>query len=135
YYYALAAQTDPDLTDEAVKIGLTDEISNGRVNRFLLEEMRQADDKSRVWQDILAIRGPLLAKLPGEGRFMFLPTAAGLTDDPAIGKELQALPEASVNEGAKIGTGKALEAIGWKAHFKAKLAPATSKWLKGKRNS
>ena len=137
YYFALATQTSPELTDEAVKIALTDEISNGRVGRFLFEIMRQADDQTRVWHDILEIRGTLMPKLPEEFRGMALPTAAGLTDKPAIGKELQALPEASANEGAKIATGKALESIGWKVHFKTKLVPATGKWLKSRnqRNS
>jgi aminopeptidase N len=132
YYFALAAQTNPELTDEAVKIALTNEISNGRVGRFLFEVLRQADDQTRVWHDILAIRGTLLPKLPEEFRSMMLPQAAGVTDKPAIGKELQALPESSSNEGAKIATGKALESIGWKVHFKTKLVPATDKWLKAR---
>ena len=135
YYFALAAQTNPELEDEAVKIGLTDEISNGRVGRYLYEVLRQSDDQVRVWHDILNIRSTLLPKMPGEFRNMFLPGAAGITDSAAIGKELRALPEASVNEGAKIETGKALESIGWKSDFKKKLAPATSKWLKGRKNS
>jgi aminopeptidase N len=130
YYFALAAQTNPELTDEAVKIALTNEISNGRVGRFLFEIMRQADDQTRVWHDIVAIKSTLLPKLPEEFRGMELPIAAGITDKPAIAKELQALPEASSNEGAKIETGKALESIGWKVHFKSKLVPATGKWLK-----
>jgi hypothetical protein len=71
-----------------------------------------------------------MPKLPEEYRSRALPTAASTADDPAIGKELQALPEASANEGAKIATAKALEAIDWKARFKAQLAPAAGKWLK-----
>ena len=130
YYFALTNQTSPELTDEAVKIGLTDEISNGRVSRFLFEEMRQADDQVRVWHDILAIRPTLMPKLPEEFRGQALPTVASYADDPAIGKELQALPEASANEGAKIATAKALEAIDWKVRFKSQLAPAAGKWLK-----
>jgi hypothetical protein len=69
--------------------------------------------------------------LPDEFRSMALPGVAGLSDDAAIGKELQALPESSVNEGARISTAKALESIEWKARFKAMLAPATATWLKG----
>jgi aminopeptidase N len=135
YYYALAETLDPALIDEAVKIGATSEIPNGRVGRFLMQVLHQTDDQNRAWHDILDIKGTLLPKMPGEARSLFLPAAAGLTDDPAIGKELRDLPDATANEGARIETGKALESIGWKAHFKAKLAPATSKWLKGKRNS
>ena len=131
YYFALAAALSPELADEAVKIALTDEVSNGRVGRFLFEVMRQSDDQPRVWRDILAIRGTLLPKLPDEFRSMALPGVAGLSDDAAIGKELQALPESSANEGARISTAKALESIEWKARFKAMLAPATATWLKG----
>lgn len=135
YYFALAAQTSPELTDEAVSIAKTGEITNGRVGRFLAEVMRQADDQPHVWRDILGIKDALLPKLPDEFRGSFLPGVAGYSDNPALSKELQALPEASLNEGAKVSTAKAIESIGWKAHFKTKLAPATVKWLKSKRNS
>jgi aminopeptidase N len=130
YYVALAAETKPELTDEAVKVALTDEIPNGRVVRYLYEVLRQSDDQLRVWHDILDIRGTLLPKVPEEVRSLALPTAAGVTGDPAIGRELQALPEATANEGSRLATEKAIEAIDWKVRFKAQLAPATEAWLK-----
>jgi aminopeptidase N len=131
YYFALAAVKDPALTDEAVKIALTDEISNGRVGRFLYEVARQSDDQLRVWHDILEVRPTLLPKLPEEFRGQALPGVAGLTSDPAIGRELQALPEASANEGARLATAKAIEAIDWKVRFRALLVPAAETWFKG----
>jgi aminopeptidase N len=64
FYYALAGAQNTAFIDESVKIALTDEISNGRVNRFLIQLAQQSSDPGLVWKDVLAERAPILAKLP-----------------------------------------------------------------------
>ena len=60
-----------------------------------------------------------------------LPSIAGASSDPAIAKELEALPESNVSAGARHDADKAVEDIGFKSGFKARLVPAVSNWLKG----
>jgi len=131
YYYALGGAHDPALIEETVGITETDEITAGRVNRFIAGVAGSSDNPELVWKLFLAKRKAVLKKLTPMQAAGTLPAIAGESSDPAIAKELEALPESNVSSGAKRDAGKAVEDIGFKSGFKARLVPAVSNWLKG----
>ncbi len=131
YYSALAGAHDPALIAETVGITETDEITAGRVNRFIAGAASSSDNPELVWKLFLAKRKAVLKKLTPMQAAGTLPAIAGASTDPAIGKELEALPESNISSGAKHDADKAVEDIGFKSGFKARLVPAVSNWLKG----
>ena len=62
FYYALANAQEAPFIEQNVKIALTDEISNGRVNRFLIQLAVQSNDPELVWKTVLAERAPISHK-------------------------------------------------------------------------
>ena len=139
YYYALADARDPKLVDQDVEIGLTDEIANGRVNRFLGHAAAESDDPERVWRGVLGHLDPILNKLgstPGMGsRAGLLPMVARASNDPAIAAELKAQPEQSGTSGARRSADRAAEDIAAKAELRARLVPALTGWLQANHGS
>jgi hypothetical protein len=131
FYYALARAANPALIDQAISIALTDEMSNGRVNRFLQTLAENADDPGRVWNGVLAIHEKVIAKLSEDMANGFLPGIATPTADPAVARVLDALPESKANSGSAIQTRKAVEMIDWRAAFNAGLRPRVAAWLRG----
>jgi aminopeptidase N len=131
YYYALGGAHDPKLIEETVGITTTDEITAGRVNRFIAGVAASSDNPELVWKLFLAKRKAVLKKLTPMQAAGTLPAIAGASANPAIAKELEALPESNVSSGAKRDADKAVEDIGFKSGFKARLVPAVSQWLKG----
>ncbi|HEX4504095.1 MAG TPA: M1 family metallopeptidase, partial [Alphaproteobacteria bacterium] len=131
YYYALGGAHDPKLIEETVGITETDEITAGRVNRFIAGVAASSDNPELVWKLFLAKRKAVLKKLTPMQAAGTLPAIAGASSDPAIAKELEALPESNISSGAKHDADNAVEDIGFKSGFKARLVPAVSNWLKG----
>jgi aminopeptidase N len=131
YYNALGGAHDPALIAETVGIAETDEITAGRVNRFIGAAAYSSDNPELVWKLFLSKRKAVLKKLTPMQASGVLPDIAGASSDPAIGKELEALPESNISSGARRDAEKAVEDIGFKAGFKARLVPAVSNWLKG----
>jgi len=129
FYYALAAAQDAAFIDENVKIALTDEISNGRVNRFLIQVALQSNDPALVWKDVLPERAPIFVKLPAGRGAQMLAAIAQASADPAIGRELLATPEAQASEGARYEAAKAAAHIQEESDFKKKLLPELAQWL------
>jgi aminopeptidase N len=129
FYYALAAAQNGAFIDESVKIALTDEIANGRVNRFLVQLAQQSSDPGRVWSDVLAVRAPIVAKLPAGRGGAMLAAIAQASNDPAVGRELLAQPEAQASQGARYQAAKAVARIQEQYDFKKRLLPALSQWL------
>ena len=131
YYYALGGAHDPALIAETVGITETNEITAGRVNRFIGAAAASSDNPELVWKLFLAKRKAVMDKLTPMQRAGVLPAIAGASSDPAIGEELGKLPETNVSSGARHDADKAVEDIGFKSGFKARLVPAVSNWLKG----
>jgi aminopeptidase N len=131
YYYALGGAHDPALIAETVGITETDEITPGRVNRFIGAAAAASDNPELVWKLFLAKRKAVLQKLTPMQAAGVLPAIAGATADPAIGAELGKLPDSNVSPGARRDADKAIEDIAFKSGFKARLVPAVSNWLKG----
>ena len=129
FYYALAGAQNAAFIDESVRIALTDEISNGRVNRFLIELAQQSSNPDLVWKDVLAVRAPILAKVPGGRGTTMLAGIAQASSDPAVGHELLALPEAQVSQGARYEAARAVARIHERYEFRKRLLPALSRWL------
>jgi aminopeptidase N len=131
YYGALGGAHDPALIEETVGITQTDEITAGRVNRFIGAAAAASDNPELVWKLFLGKRKAVMDKLTPMQRAGVLPYIAGASSDPAIGEELNKLPESNVSSGARHDADKAIEDIGFKSGFKARLVPAVSSWLKG----
>jgi aminopeptidase N len=130
YYGALAGARNPRLIEQTVAIATTDEISNGRVNRFLIEVARQSDNPDLVWQKTLMIADQVMKKLTDRQRVVLLAGIATASANPAIADELQALPAIRASSGGLYEASKAVEAIHFKADFRRTLEPAVSGWLK-----
>jgi aminopeptidase N len=129
FYYALAEAQDAAFIDQNIKIALTDEISNGRVNRYLIQVARHSSDPELVWKDLLAERGPILVKLPAGRGGQMLAGIAQASADPAVGRELLLLPEAQTSQGTRYEAAKAVARIQEQYEFRKKLLPALSQWL------
>jgi aminopeptidase N len=131
YYNALGGAHDPALIAETVGITRTNEITAGRVNRFIGAAAASSDNPELVWKLFLAKRKAVLQKLTPMQAAGVLPAIAGASSDPAIGEELGKLPESNVSSGARHDADTAVEDISFKSSFKARLVPAVSSWLKG----
>jgi len=129
FYYALANAQDAPFIEQCVKIALTDEISNGRVNRFLIQLAVQSNDPELVWKDVLAERAPILVKLPPGRGAQMLAAIAQASADPAIAHELLVTPEAQASQGARYEAAKAAARIQEQSDFKKKLLPELGQWL------
>jgi len=129
FYFALAGAQDPALIAAAVKIALTDEIPNGRVNRYLIQLALQSSDPGLVWKELLAERAPIIAKLPAGRGGGLLAAIAQPSNDPAVGRELLTLPEAQASQGARYEAAKAVARIREQYEFRKKLLPALAQWL------
>jgi len=132
YFYALAAAEDGAFIDQNVKIALTDEIANGRVNQFLIQLALQSADPDRVWKAVYAARTPILAKLPEDWRGFLLPAIAQASSSPQLGAELVALPEQQASKGARYEAAKAAARIDEQAELRKHLVPALAQWLRGR---
>jgi aminopeptidase N len=130
YYFALAAAQDPALIDQTVAIALTDEISNGRVNRFVIQAANASDDPDRVWADVAANPDPILTKLSEFSRGPFLARVAAASSNPETAAALSALPAATLNSGARYETSRAAEQINSRADMRARLLTPVGTWLK-----
>jgi aminopeptidase N len=129
YYFALAQVQDPKLIDQAVAIAATDEIPNGRVNRFLASVAADSDAPDLVWIQAIAIADPVLKKLTTGQRERLFPSIAAASNDPAIADKLDQLPETQSSPGARYEAKKAEEVIQFHANFRQTLKPALSAWL------
>ena len=129
FYFALAGAQDGTFIEQNVKIALTDEISNGRVNRFLIQLALQASDPDLVWKDVLAERAPILAKLSAGRGGQMLAAIAQASFDPVIGRELLALPEVQASQGARYEAAKAVARIQEQIDFRKQVLPALAQWL------
>jgi aminopeptidase N len=130
YYYALAGAHDPALIAETVAIAGTDEISAGRVNRYIGAAAVACENPELVWKLFLPKRKVVVDKLTAQQASELLPGIAGASTDPAIGEELRKLPDSNISSGAKHDAGKAVEDISFKSDFRTRLLPSVSTWLK-----
>jgi len=130
YYHALGGAHDPALIAETVDITQTDEISAGRVNRFIGAAAAASDNPDLVWKLFLPKRKAVAAKLTPMQANELLPSIAGASNDPAIAAELKNLPDSNISSGAKHDADKAVEDISFKSDFRARLLPSIGSWLK-----
>ncbi len=131
YYFALAEAHDPALIAETVAISQTNEISAGRVNRYIGAAAGASDNPDLVWKLFLPKRKAVLDRLTPAQANELLPSIAGASSNPDIAAELKKLPESNASSGARFEADKAVENIDFKTSFKARLVPAISNWLKG----
>jgi aminopeptidase N len=129
YYFALAAAQDAAFIEQNVKIALTDEIPNGRVNQFLIQLALQSRDPELVWRAVLAERTPILEKMPAGRRGFLLPAIAQASSSPALAAELLALPEEQASKGTQYEAAKAAARIAEQAELRKNLLPALAQWL------
>jgi aminopeptidase N len=130
YYGALSGAHDPALIADTVAITRTDEITAGRINRFIAAAASASDDPDLVWKLFLPDRKLVLDKLtPGQASGL-LPAIAEASSSPAVAAELKSLPEANASAGARHEVDLAVEEIDFKSDLKARLLPAVSTWLK-----
>ncbi|MGB8843031.1 MAG: M1 family aminopeptidase [Aliidongia sp.] len=129
YYFALAGAHDPALIDQSVAIALTDEISNGRVNRFVIHAAEASDDPDRVWADVVANPEPILAKLSEFSRGPFLTNVAASSSSPETEAALRSLPAATANSGARYEVGRAAETIESRIDLRNRLLGPVGRWL------
>ena len=130
YYYALAGARDPTLIDQSVAIALTDEIANGRVNRFVAAVAAKSDDPDRVWSDAVANPAPILDKLSDRSRHGFLPNVAAPSANPEIAAALLADPSAASSSGARYEAGRAAEQINGRAELRNRVLTPIAAWLR-----
>ncbi len=130
YYGALAGAHDPALIADTVGITQTDEISAGRVNRFITGASAASDNPDLVWKLFLPQRKGVEDSLTEEQAVGMMPMIARSSANPAIAEELKALPESNRSPGAKRTAAQAIEEIGFQSDLRARLLPAVSNWLK-----
>jgi len=130
FYGALAGAQDPALIADAVAIADTGEITPGRVNRFIAGAAGASDNPDLVWKLFLPRHTAVMAKLSAEQASGLMPLIAAASSNPAIARELMALPEVKSSAGARREAEQAAEDIAFKASFRARLLPAVSNWLK-----
>jgi aminopeptidase N len=129
YYYALAGAQDPRFISEDLAIARSDEIANGRVPRFLQQLAQRSATPDAVWRAVVEQRAPLLEKMPEGFRFRLLPVIAAQSLNPAVGRELQAMPEMQGSPGARYEAARARSQIEERAELRARLMPELSAWL------
>lgn len=130
YYGALAGAGDPALIAQTVAITETDEISPGRMNRFIIGAAAASDNPDLVWKLFVPKRKKLYDTLPPQKATQLLPDMASASSDPAVADALLALPESQVSRGAKSDAARGAEEVRFNAEFRARLLPEVAKWLK-----
>lgn len=135
WYWALAQARDPALIARTVAISETDELPNGRVNRFLIEAAGASGDPDLVWNLFLPRRAGVLRRLSEPHRQQLLPGIAAASGSPSIAKALQALPESGASNGAGYQARKAVDDIAIRGKLRATLVPALGQWLKANAGS
>jgi aminopeptidase N len=129
YYYALAGAQDPRFLNEDMAIARTSEIADGRVPAFLVQIAQRSQVPDAVWQAVVAQRAPLLAKMPEGFRHELLPTIAAQSMNPAVGRELLAMPEMQASPGARYEAARAVSRIEERAEMQKRLMQQLGVWL------
>lgn len=130
FYNALGGANDPALIDETVKIALTNELPNGRVNRYIAAAAANSDDPDRVWKLFVDQRKSVEERLTGQQRDRLMPLIANASSNPSIAEALKTLPETLSSAGAHHEADKAMENISFKSELKQRLLPSLAQWLK-----
>jgi aminopeptidase N len=131
YYDALARATDPKLIKRTLQIALTEELPTSRALYLVLKVARHSEHPELAWQFAKTHMKELLAKSDALGANRYAPSLFTFFSDAARIEEIKTygkknLPPGSASEKA---VAQAVDEIGFRAEFKARLIPQLSAWI------
>lgn len=129
FYEALGNAIEPKLINRTVAIALTDELPTSRAATLPGFVARQGEHPEVVWSYAQEHMKALLAKQDALGINGF---AAGLfmsSSSPADARALESYAKANLPASAARAVAKAVDEIGFRAEFKARVVPQLKAWI------
>jgi aminopeptidase N len=122
YYDALASATDPKLIARALQISLTNELPTSRAIFLVGKVAKESDHPELAWQFAKSHIKQLVLKGDALSQSRYAPSLFMFFSDPARIAELQAYAKSNLPPTAAREVAKAIDEIGFRAEFKARLA-------------
>ena len=127
-YGALASAVDPSLLPQTMAIALTDELTASRAAFLLPFAARYGEHPELVWEFAQAHMKALLAKQDALGIDSFAPGLFTFYAEPEKAELLEKYAKENLPPAASRAVAKAVEEIGFRAEFKARLIPQLKSW-------
>ncbi len=129
FYQALANALEPRLIKRTIALALTEELPTSRAAYLLPMAARDGEHPELVWEYAQEHMKALLAKQDALGINGF---AAGLlifSTEPKDAEMLERYAKASLPASAAKAVAKAVDEIGFRGQFKARLVPQLKEWM------
>jgi aminopeptidase N len=128
YYDALACAIDPKLAARTLEISLGDELPTSRAIHLVAKVARQSEHPEVAWQFAKAHMKQLLAKADALGANSYAPGLFTFFSDAARISELERYAKSDLPQTAAKEVAKAIDEVGFRAEFKARLAAQIGNW-------
>lgn len=129
YYDALAGALDPTLAARTLEISLGDELPTSRAIYLVAKVARQSEHPEVAWQFARANMKKLLAKTDALAANSYAPGLFTFFSDSARIRELQLYAKSDLPPTAAKSVAKAIDEVGFRAEFKARLATQIGAWV------
>lgn len=130
YYDALACALDPKLAARTLEISLGDELPTSRAIYLVAKVARQSEHPEVAWQFAKANMKKLLAKTDALAANSYAPGLFTFFSDSARISELERYAKSDLPPTAAKSVAKAIDEVGFRAEFKARLLTQTAAWAK-----
>ncbi len=128
YYDALACATDPKLMEQTMQIALTDELPTSRALALVAKVARESGQPEIAWDFARTNMKALLAKADALGVNRYAPSLFTFFSDSKRIDELTAYAKTNLPPESAKEVAKAVNEIGFRAEFKARLIPQVMAW-------
>jgi aminopeptidase N len=129
YYDALACALDPKLAVRTLEISLRDEVPTSRAIYLVSKVARQSEHPEMAWQFAKAHMKQLLAKADALAANSYAPGLFTFFSDTARISELERYAKSDLPPAAAKDVTKAIDEVGFRAEFKARLATQIANWI------
>lgn len=123
YYDALACATDPKLIALTLEISLSDELPTSQAIFLVGKVAREGDHPELAWQFAKTHMKQLVAKGDALTKISYVPSLFTFFSDMARIAELEGYAKSNLPPSAAPAVAKAVDEVGFRAEFKARLAP------------
>ena len=123
YYNALASATDPKLIARTLEISLSDELPTSRATYLVGRVARESDHPELAWQFAKNHMKQLVAKGDALTQISYAPNLFNFFSDAGRIAELERYAKSNLPSSAARDVAKAIDEIGFRAEFKARLLP------------
>ena len=129
YYDALACVLDPKLAARTLDISLGDEVPTSRAIYLVSKVARQSEHPEIAWEFAKAHMKQLLAKTDALAANSYAPGLFTFFSDAGRISELENYARANLPPTAQRDVAKAIDEVGFRAEFKARLLTQIAAWL------